>query len=92
MKSEKKLARSLNFTFGDFFYPICLIELEIKDITDTARFASYLDIHLEIISEGQVKTKLKFHIVNFSFICNNILAAPAFGVYIYIYISHLVRY
>jgi hypothetical protein len=58
--------------FVDRIYPI---ELEIKDTTDTDRSASYLDIHLEIVSEGQLRTKLydkrddfNFPIVNFLFI------------------------
>ena len=64
-KNEKKLARSFNFTFryiddvlslnnsmfGDFVDRIYPIKLEIKDTTDTDRFASYLDLHLEIGSE-----------------------------------------
>jgi len=108
-KNEKKLARSFNFTFryiddvfsldnsrfGDFVDRIYPIELEIKDITNTDRSASYLDIHLEIDSEGRLRTKLydkrddfNFPIVNFPFICNNIPAAPAYGVYI----SQLIRY
>jgi hypothetical protein len=62
-KNEKKPARSFNFTFryiddvlslnnssfGDFVDRIYPIELEIKDTTDTDRFASYLEIHLEIL-------------------------------------------
>ena len=36
-------------------YPI---ELEIKDTTDTDRSASYLDIHLEIDSEGRLRKQL----------------------------------
>jgi hypothetical protein len=51
------------------------IELEIKDTTDTDRFASYLDLHLDIDSEGQLRMKLydkrddfNFPIVNFPFI------------------------
>ena len=64
-KRKKKLVRSFNFTshyidyvrslnnsrfdFVDRIYPL---ELEIKDITDTDRPASYLDLHLEIDSEG----------------------------------------
>jgi hypothetical protein len=62
-------------------------ELEIKDTTDTDRSTSYLDLHIEIESEGRLKTKLydkryvvNFLIVNFSFICSNIPAAPAYGV------------
>ena len=61
-KSEKKLARSFNFTFryiddvlslnnsrfGEFVHRIYPIELEIKDNTDTDRSASYLDLLLEV--------------------------------------------
>jgi hypothetical protein len=108
-KNEKKLARSFNFTFryiddvlslnntryGDFVDRIYPIELEIKNTTYTDRSASYLDLHLEIDSDGRFRTKLydkrddfNFPIVNFPFICSNILAAPAYGVYI----SHMIRY
>jgi hypothetical protein len=52
-------------------------------------------IHLEIDNIGRLSTKLydkrddfKFPIVNFPFLCGNIPAAPAYGVYI----SQLVRY
>jgi hypothetical protein len=38
-------------------YRIYPIELEIKDTTDTARSASYLNLHLEIDSEGRLRTK-----------------------------------
>ena len=41
--------------FGDRIYPI---ELEIKDTTDTDGSASYLDLHIEIDSEGKLRTKL----------------------------------
>ena len=71
-KNEKKLAQSFNFTFryvhdvlplinirlGDFVDRIFPIELEIKDITDTDRFASYLNIHLEIDRGGRLIPKL----------------------------------
>ena len=84
-----------NSRFGDFVDRIYPIELEIKDITGTALPASYLDLHLEIDSEWWLRTKLydkrddfNFPIVNFPFICNNIAAAPAYGVYI----SQLIRY
>jgi hypothetical protein len=67
-KNEKNLTRSFNFTFryiddvlslnnstfGDFVDFIYPIELEIKDTTDTDRSASYLDLHIEIDSEGRV--------------------------------------
>ena len=38
--------------FGDFVDRIYPIELEIKDVTDTDRSASYIDVHLEIGNEG----------------------------------------
>ena len=61
-KNEMKPARSFNFTFrykddiislnnfklGDFVDRIYPMELEIKDSTDAARSASFLDIHLKI--------------------------------------------
>jgi hypothetical protein len=60
------------------------IELEIKDITDADRSASYLDLHLEIDNEGRLRTKhydkrdyFNFHIVNSPFICNNIPAGSS---------------
>jgi hypothetical protein len=108
-KNEKKLARSFNFTFryiddvrslnhsrfGDFVDRIYLIELEIKDTTDTDTSASYLDLHLKIDSEERLRMKpydkrddFSIPIVNFPFICSNIPAAPAYGVYI----SQLIRY
>jgi hypothetical protein len=73
-KKEKKLARSFNFTFryiddvlslnnsrfGDFVDRIYLIELEIKDTTYTDRYASYLDLHLEINSEGRLRPTIFF--------------------------------
>jgi hypothetical protein len=60
-KNEKKLARSFNFTFwyiddvislNNFVDRIYPIELEIKYTTDTYMSASYLDLHLEIDSNG----------------------------------------
>jgi hypothetical protein len=44
--------------FGDFVDRIYHIELEIKDTTDTDQSALYLDLHLEIDSEGRLRTKL----------------------------------
>ena len=97
-KNEKKLARSFNFTFryidnilsldnsrfGDFVDRIYPIELGIKDTS-----ASYLDLHIEIGSEGAVKNETLRQKRWFQFShCNNIPAAPAYGVYI----SQLIRY
>ena len=61
-KKDKKLAISFNSTFryiddvlslnntkfGDYVERIYPIKLEIQDTTDTAKSASYLDLHLEI--------------------------------------------
>ena len=106
-KNEMKLARSFNFTFhyiydvlslnnsrlGDFVDCIYPIEPEIKDTTYADRSASYLDLHLEINSDGRLRAKLydkrddfNFPILNFPFVCSNIPAAPAYGEYI----SHLI--
>ena len=46
-----------NSMFGDSVDHLYPIELEIKDTTDTDRSASYLDLHLDINSEGWLKTK-----------------------------------
>jgi hypothetical protein len=77
-----------NSRFCDFVDRINPIELEIKDTTYRDRSPSYLDLHFEIDSEGRLRTKLyekrddfNFHILNFQFICSNIPAAPAYGVY-----------
>ena len=108
-EKRQEASRSFNFTFryiddvlslnnsrfGDFVDRIYPIELEIKDTTDTDRFVSYLDLHLEVDSEDRLRTKLydkrddfNFLIVNSPFICSNIPAAPAYGVYI----SQMIRY
>jgi hypothetical protein len=78
-----------NSRLGDFVDHIYPIELEIKDSTDTDRCALYLDLHLEIDRERRIRTELYekgddlfVPIVNFPFICSNIPAAPAYGVYI----------
>ena len=42
-------------------YPI---ELEIKGSADTVKSAFYLDLHLEINNEGQLKTKL-YDVIDF---------------------------
>ena len=41
--------------FIDYIYPI---ELEIKDTTDKARPASYLNLHIEFYSEERLRTTL----------------------------------
>ena len=47
-----------NSRLSDFVDPIYPIEHEIKDTTDIANSASYLDLHLEIDSENWLRTKL----------------------------------
>ena len=69
-KNDNNLVQSVNFTFhyiddvlslnnsrfGDFVDRIYPVEFEIKDIIDTDRSASYLDLHLEIDSERRART------------------------------------
>jgi hypothetical protein len=67
-----------NSKFGDFVNRIYPTELEIKDTTDTATSASYLDLqHIDVDSAGRLWMKLydkrddlNFPIVNFPFICS----------------------
>jgi hypothetical protein len=82
-----------SYTYIQLFVSFC--SFGIKNTTVTDRSASYLDLHLEIDSEGRLRTKFddkrddfNFLIVNFPFICSNIPAAPAYGVHI----SQLIRY
>ena len=64
-------------------YNVILVSSSRLDLYTTDRSASYLDLHLEIDSEGRLRTKLydkidyfNLPIVNLSFICSNIPAAP----------------
>ena len=70
-------------------------ELEVKETTDTAPSASFLDLYLEFDDSGQLSTKIydkrddfNFKIINFPNMCSNIPASPPYGVYI----SQLIRY
>jgi hypothetical protein len=84
--------------FGDFHNYVHLInpdELEIKDTTKSDKSASYLDILLNIDSNGRLTTslydkrdKFDFAIVNFPFLCSNIPLSLAYG----LYISQLIWY
>ena len=108
---DKKIheARAFNFTyryiddvlsinnsrFAEFFPLIYPPELEVKEITDRASSASFLDLYLEFDDSGQLSTKIydkrddfNFKIINFPNMCSNIPASPAYGVYI----SQLIRY
>ena len=79
-------------SYVDSIYPN---ELEIKDTTECSTSASYLDVLLKLDTNGKLTTQLydkrddfNFAIVNFPYLCSNIPASPAYGVYI----SQLIRY
>ena len=64
-------------------------ELEIKDTTESDRCASYLEILLNIGSNGRLTTTLydkrddvDCAIANFPFLCSNVPLSPAYGVYV----------
>ena len=84
-----------NSRFAEFLPLIYPPELEVKETTDTASSASFLDLYLEFDDSGQLSTKIydkrddfNFKIINFPNMCSNIPASPAYGVYI----SQLIRY
>ena len=84
-----------NSRFAEFLPLIYPPELEVKETTDTASSASFLDLYLEFDDSGQLSTKIydkrddfNFRIINFPNMCSNIPASPAYGVYI----SQLIRF
>ena len=84
-----------NSKFDDFVGRIYPIEHAIKDTTYTAMCASYIHIHLEFDSGGLLRTQrftkrddFNFFIVNFTFMCSTIPAAPVYEVCT----SQLMRY
>jgi hypothetical protein len=108
---DKKIheARAFNFTyryiddvlsinnprFAEFLPLIYPPELEIKETTDTASSASFLDLYLEFYNSGQLSNKIddkrddfNFKIINVLNMCINISPSPAYGVYI----SQLIHY
>jgi hypothetical protein len=69
--------------------------MEVKETTDTASSASFLDLYLEFDDSGQLNAKIddkrddfNLKIINFPNMCSNIPASPVNGVYI----SQLIRY
>jgi len=77
----------INYRLGHYLHHIYSNELEIKDSTDTQKSASSLDLHLENLNEGRLRTKIydkrndfTFPIVNFPFISSNIQWSPAYVV------------
>ena len=84
-----------NSRFAEFLPLIYPPELEVNETTDTASFASFLDLYLQFDDSGQLSTKIydkrddfNFKIINFPNMSSNIPASPACGVYI----SQLIRY
>ena len=92
-KKKIKEARSFNFTyryiddvlsinnphFSDWLPLVYPPELEIKETTDTASSASFLDLYLEFDTNGQLITRnydkrddFKFEIINFPHMDSNI--------------------
>ena len=70
--------------FAEFLPLIYPPELKLKETTDTASSASFLDIYLEFHDSGQLSTKIydkrddfNFKIINFPNMCSNIPASPA---------------
>ena len=84
-----------NSRFAKFLPLIYPPELEVKETTDTASSASFLDLCLEFDDSGQLRTKIydkrddfNFKIIHFPNMCSNIPTSPAYGVYI----SQWIRY
>ena len=84
-----------NSRFAEVLPLIYPPELEVKETTDTASSASFLDIYIKFDDCGQLSTNIydkrydfNFKIINIPHMCSNIPASPAYGVYI----SQLIRY
>jgi hypothetical protein len=78
-----------NSRFAEFLPLIYPPELEVKETTDAASSASFLDLYLEFDDSGQLSTKIydkrddfNCMIINFPNMCSNIPASPAYGDYI----------
>jgi hypothetical protein len=73
-----------NWQRGALLYK-SLPELEVKETTDTASSASFLDLYLEFDDSGQLtkiydkRDDFNFEIINFPNMCSNIPASPAYG-------------
>jgi hypothetical protein len=84
-----------NHNFHNYVHLIYPDEPAIKDTTESDKSVSYLDILLNIDSNGRLTTSLydkhddfDFAIVNSPFLCSDILLSPAYGVYVF----QLIRY
>jgi hypothetical protein len=77
-----------NSRFAEFLSLLYPPELEAKETTDTTLSASFLDLYLEFDDSCDKRDDFNFEITNFPNMCSNILASPAYDVYI----SQLIRY
>jgi hypothetical protein len=75
----------INSRLAHYLHHIYSNELAVKDSTDTQMSASYLDLHLENVNGGRLRTKIcgkrddfTFPIVNFPFVSSNIPCSPAY--------------
>jgi hypothetical protein len=78
-----------NHNFHNYVHLLYIDELEIRDTTESDKFASYLDNLLNIDSNGRLTTTLynkrddfDFAIVNFPFLCSNIPLSTVMVVYL----------
>ena len=95
MEKGRKQPIISNPEFENYLGQMYIVELEIKDTTESNTSASYLDLLLSIGSDCQLHTSIydkrddfNFHITNFPFLSSNIPTSPAYGVFI----SQLLRY
>ena len=57
-KNVKHIYLSIILDLQNFFYLIYPPELEVRETTDTASSASFLDLYLEFDGSGQLSTKI----------------------------------
>jgi hypothetical protein len=55
LKNINDILSLKNSRFGDYLHHIYPHELEVKDTTDTQKFASHLHLHIEIDNRGRLK-------------------------------------
>ena len=86
-KSRDDVLSINNSRFAEFLPLIYPPELEVKETTDTASSASFLDLYLEFDASGQISTKIydkrddfNFKIINFPNMCSNIPDSPAVAI------------
>jgi hypothetical protein len=73
-------------SYSDLIYPY---EMEINNTTECSTSALYLDVLLKLDTNGKITTQFynkgdafNISIVNSHYLCSNIPASPAYGVYI----------